>query len=74
MRQLKHHERKLLRKVNFFDYNNGEQAIASVISRFRLQGGREEYLKYSRLVREISRLVDTLKQLPTDDPTRVSLT
>mgnify|MGYP003975865037 CR=1 FL=1 len=70
MRQLKHHEQKLLKKVDFFNWKS-EQNVreASVIRKYRLQK-REDYVQYSKTVGSITKLVGKLKDLPLGDPDR----
>lgn len=74
MRQLKHHEQKLLRKVDLLEWRkeNNLHEI-KVIRRYRIPD-REQYHKYNRLVGHISRVVARLKKRPANDPFRIKTT
>eukprot|EP00924_Labyrinthula_sp_SR-Ha-C_P013115 snap_masked-scaffold_12-processed-gene-10.26-mRNA-1 protein AED:0.03 eAED:0.03 QI:0/-1/0/1/-1/1/1/0/183 len=74
MRKLKHHEKKLLKKVDFFHYKN-EKTVQemAVIRRFQIHN-REDYMKYNKLSHSISNLAEELKNLPVDDEYRTSAT
>ena len=74
MRQLKFHEKKLLKKVNFLtwktEHNHRE---AEVMRRYHL-GDRDDYKKYNQLYGQVTKLVSLLRQLDARDPARISLT
>ncbi|KAJ1652250.1 U3 small nucleolar ribonucleoprotein imp3, partial [Dispira simplex] len=67
VRQFKHHEQKLLRKVDFLHYKNDNNVHEiAVVSRYGLKN-REEYHKYNQLVGDIQAAVHALSRLdPTD--------
>ncbi|CDW55583.1 Rab5ip and Ribosomal S4 and S4 domain containing protein [Trichuris trichiura] len=70
MRKLKYHEQKLLKKVNFFDWeldNNVHES--SIINRYRLKN-HEEYTVYNSLSREIRQVAQKIKDLSPTDPFR----
>eukprot|EP01039_Chlorochromonas_danica_P007788 gene7788-8599_t len=70
MRVLKHHEKKLLKKVDFFNWKEDQNLReAQVIRKFRLQD-REDYSKYSKVVGLVTKLVAKLRDLKQDDPLR----
>jgi U3 small nucleolar ribonucleoprotein protein IMP3 len=70
MRQLKHHEKKLLKKVDFFSWKSESNLREShVIKKYLLQD-REDYKKYNKMVGNITKLVARLKLLPQKDPLR----
>ena len=73
MRQLKYHERKLLKKVNLLAWK-GEHAgrEAQVMRRYHLQG-REDYGRYSRLCGLVTKLVQMLQKLDPADAARVEM-
>ncbi|CAD7696595.1 unnamed protein product [Ostreobium quekettii] len=74
MRQLKYHERKLLKKVNFLSYKRErEEREKQITVRYVLQD-RDDYKKYNKLCGKITKLVDVLRQLEPTDPTRLELT
>lgn len=70
VRQLKHHEKKLLRKVDFLEWK-GEHNIREieVMRRYHLNK-REEYFKYSSLVRQTQKLANAIARLDPRDPKR----
>jgi len=74
MRQLKHHEQKLLKKVNFFSYKkeNNVREI-KILRRYHIQD-REDYVKYNKIVGHVTELVRRIKALDTKDPFRMNLT
>jgi U3 small nucleolar ribonucleoprotein protein IMP3 len=70
MRQLKHHENKLLKKVDFFSWKSDNNIReASIIKRFFLQK-REDYVKYNKIVGYVTKLVAKLRDMPQDDALR----
>ena len=65
MRQLKYHEKKLLKKVDFFSWKSDQNIReAKVIRKYLLQQ-REDYVKYSKIVGNITKLVAQLRLLDT---------
>jgi U3 small nucleolar ribonucleoprotein protein IMP3 len=61
MRELKHHEKKLLRKVSLYSWNNEENLhVAKVLRRYHIQR-REDYVSYNRLCGMITKLSAKLK-------------
>mmetsp|Transcript_27297 Transcript_27297/g.81877 ORF Transcript_27297/g.81877 Transcript_27297/m.81877 type:complete len:183 (+) Transcript_27297:301-849(+) len=71
--KLKHHEKKLLRKVDFLQWK-GDSTLreAQVLRRYHVTG-REDYVKYSRLVGQITSMVSKLKALPVENEQRQEL-
>eukprot|EP01048_Picozoa_sp_COSAG05_P031686 COSAG05_NODE_11708_length_500_cov_1.411471_1_plen_83_part_10 len=74
MRQLKFHEQKLLKKVNFFSYKkeNNVREI-KILRRYHIQD-REDYVKYNKIVGHVTELVRRLKAIDQTDPFRMNLT
>lgn len=73
MRVLKHHEKKLLKKVDFFDWKDERNVReAQIIRRYHLQD-REDYTKYNKIVGVITKLVSKLRNLPKEDEVRNKL-
>ncbi|KAJ2779033.1 U3 small nucleolar ribonucleoprotein imp3 [Coemansia javaensis] len=72
VRQLKHHEKKLLRKVDFLEWR-GEHNIreVEVMRRYNLRT-REEYHKYSALVRQAQKAAHAISRLDPRDPKRAA--
>jgi U3 small nucleolar ribonucleoprotein protein IMP3 len=74
MRQLKHHEKKLLKKVNFLQYRNeGNLREIQVMRRYHITN-RDDYAKYNQIAGRITSLVNTLKKLDAKDSVRIDLT
>ncbi|KAI9743110.1 MAG: Small subunit (SSU) processome component [Claussenomyces sp. TS43310] len=70
VRQLKHHEQKLLRKVDFITYAaDNNHRDAQVIRRYNIQKPGD-YQKYNRLCGSLRQLAHKLTLLPPDDPVR----
>jgi U3 small nucleolar ribonucleoprotein protein IMP3 len=74
MRQLKYHEKKLLRKVDLYSWK-GEQNlhVAKIIRRYHLQN-REDYTAYQKLCGMSSKLAAKLKTLSPDNSFRIAMT
>lgn len=70
--KLKHHEKKLLRKVDFFDWK-GDNTLreAQVLRRYHVTG-REDYVKYNKLVGMITALVARLKTVEESQRTEIT--
>eukprot|EP00877_Chromochloris_zofingiensis_P007674 jgi/Chrzof1/315/Cz01g11040.t1 len=74
MRQLKHHEQKLLKKVDFLRWKNEDNLRElQVIRRYHIQN-RDDYKKYNKIVGMITKLSNILKHLDRTDSTRIELT
>lgn len=74
MRQLKYHERKLLKKVDFLQWKSeNNHRELEIMRRYHIQG-RDDYKKYSKLCGMVTRLVHFLKKLDASDPSRIELT
>mmetsp|Transcript_14415 Transcript_14415/g.28465 ORF Transcript_14415/g.28465 Transcript_14415/m.28465 type:complete len:184 (+) Transcript_14415:55-606(+) len=74
MRQLKFHEQKLLKKVNFLQWKseNNLREI-KVLRRYHVQD-RDDYIRYNKLAGLITKLTSQLKDLPSDDAVRIKVT
>ncbi|CAL0326300.1 unnamed protein product [Lupinus luteus] len=74
MRQLKFHEQKLLKKVNFLEWKREHgQRENMVMQRYHITG-RDDYKKYLSICKMIQKLVNTLKQMDQKDPVRIDTT
>ncbi|WJX74842.1 hypothetical protein P8452_58450 [Trifolium repens] len=74
MRKLKHHEAKLLRKLNFLVWlREGSHRENVIIQRYHLTEG-DDYKKYSSMCRMVQKLVSTVKQMDPKDPFQVDMT
>lgn len=71
MRQLKHHEQKLLKKVDFLDWKSDQgHREAQVMRMYHIQD-RNDYIKYNKICGSIRQLASKLSQLEPNDPTRL---
>ena len=74
MRELKHHEKKLLKKTDFYNWKNEKNIHQiGVIRRYRLDD-REDYNRYNKICGMITKLVSLLKVLKHDDKFRITIT
>lgn len=74
MRQLKFHEKKLLKKVDFLHWKNADNLREiQVMRRYHVQD-RDDYKKYNKMCGHVTKLTNMLKQLDSQDPTRIELT
>ena len=74
MRELKHHEHKLLKKVDFLQWKRERQHHeARILARFRVQE-RDAYKDLGAVCGRVTRLRGALRQLEATDPVRVELT
>jgi U3 small nucleolar ribonucleoprotein protein IMP3 len=71
MRKLKHHERKLLKKVDFISWKADKNLVEiKILRQFHIQK-REHYAKYCKLASEIHALVKSVLTLSTKDAFRI---
>ncbi|CAJ1431448.1 unnamed protein product [Effrenium voratum] len=74
MRQLKYHEQKLLKKVNFFDWKSTANVRESaLLQKFRIEN-REDFTKYRSLAGLVTKLTDRLRKLKASDEDRIKMT
>ncbi|CAO3646320.1 unnamed protein product [Cunninghamella echinulata] len=69
MRQLKHHEQKLLKKVDFQWKKDDNIREIKIIRRYHIQK-REDYHKYNKLAGNIHKLANCISLLDSRDPFR----
>jgi U3 small nucleolar ribonucleoprotein protein IMP3 len=74
MRNLKFHEAKLLKKVNFLHWKreHNEREL-QVMRRYHVQD-RDDYAKYNKMCGLVTKLTHVLRQLDASDPHRIELT
>lgn len=72
-RELKYHERKLLKKHDFMQYEQDNWHEPFCISKYHLED-REDYRRYLRLVGLIRQLITQLRYLPADSKIRMEVT
>ena len=74
MRQLKHHEKKLLRKVDLFSWKGEDNLrIAKILRRYHIQN-RNEFIAYRKICCDVTQLASKLKTLPPEDSFRIAMT
>jgi len=74
MRQLKHHEQKLLRKVSLYSWKGEDNLrVAKILRRYHIQN-REDYVAYSKICGMVTKLAAKLKTLSPEDPFRIAMT
>jgi U3 small nucleolar ribonucleoprotein protein IMP3 len=74
MRELKYHEKKLLKKVNFVQWKSDSTLHeAQVLRRYHVTN-RDDYRHYSKLVGYVTKLANMLKKLPPTDDYRIETT
>lgn len=74
MRKLKHHEQKLLKKVDFLHWKAEDNVRElKLLRRYHIQK-REDYVAYNRLSGLVTKLTSRLAALPATSATRVRLT
>lgn len=69
MRQLKYHEQKLLKKVDFFQWKSDNPREQTLVRRWHLHN-RDDYVKYNKICGYIARLATLVSTLQPDDPFR----
>ena len=74
LRKLKHHEQKLLKKVDFVQLNNDDTLHRGMIMRRYHLESHDEYKKYQVVAGRITHLVEKLKELEPSDPYRIRMT
>lgn len=73
MRQLKHHEKKLLKKVDFLDWKKTNNMHEIKVLRQYHISDREDYSRYNKIVGQIQKMVAILRKLPSSDPERIRM-
>mmetsp|Transcript_78776 Transcript_78776/g.218975 ORF Transcript_78776/g.218975 Transcript_78776/m.218975 type:complete len:184 (+) Transcript_78776:72-623(+) len=74
MRKLKHHEQKLLKKVNFYDWKSDSNIReVKVLRKFHIDD-REDYTKYNKIAGIVTKLVAQLRKLKASDQDRMKMT
>ncbi|KAH9620501.1 hypothetical protein KSS87_020038 [Heliosperma pusillum] len=73
-RQLKFHEKRLLKKLNLLEWKReGGHREAGVMQRYLVTDG-DDYKKYNVMCRMVQKLVNILKQMDPRDPFRIQMT
>ncbi|TVT99289.1 hypothetical protein EJB05_45472 [Eragrostis curvula] len=74
MRQLKPHEKKLLKKTNFLEYKRERGHREAVITQRYSLVDRDDYKKYNGICLMVQKLVNIIKQMDPRDPFRIEMT
>jgi U3 small nucleolar ribonucleoprotein protein IMP3 len=74
MRKLKHHEQKLMKKVDLVDWKQEKNLREIKIIRRYLIQNRDDYHKYNKLCGIITKFVARVKKREANDPFRVKVT
>jgi U3 small nucleolar ribonucleoprotein protein IMP3 len=73
VRKLKHHEKKLLKKVDFFHWKKEDNIREiKIMRKYHIQK-REDYQKYNRICGHITELANKISLLPAQDPFRAEI-
>ncbi|EJD54102.1 alpha-L RNA-binding motif-containing protein [Auricularia subglabra TFB-10046 SS5] len=73
MRELKFHEKKLLKKVDFLNWKSDSNVREiKILRRYHIQD-RDDYHKYNKLAGQIKSFAHRLTLLPADDPLRIRM-
>lgn len=74
MRQLKYHEKKLLRKVDLYSWKGEDNLrVAKILRRYHIQN-RSDYVSYNRICGMITKLAAKLQTLPPENAFRIAMT
>lgn len=73
MRELKHIEKKLLKKQDFFDWKNVSSIKKQQVVQWYRLSSWHDYDSYNILVGFITKLIGYLEKLPQEDSFRVSI-
>ncbi|KAL8945594.1 MAG: hypothetical protein Q9222_007884 [Ikaeria aurantiellina] len=71
VRKFKHHEQKLLRKVDFITYKSDSSHRAATICRRYCVQNTNDYTTYNRLCGSLKQLAHRLSNLEPNDPVRL---
>eukprot|EP00126_Sphaerothecum_destruens_P005025 Sdes_comp18507_c0_seq1m8540 len=74
VRQLKFHEQKLLKKVDFLEWKSENNIQENKILRKYHIENREEYMKYNKICGQVKKLCARLAKLDPRDPFRIEHT
>ena len=74
MRQLRYHEKKLLKKVDFFSWETDNKRTEAAMMRKFMISKREHYSAYLRLSRQVRTVCRKIRDLDPQDPFRIKCT
>ena len=70
---MKHHEKKLLRKVDFLDWKKSNNINEMRVLRRYHISDREDYTRYNKVIGRIHKMVTILRKLPSSDADRIRM-
>lgn len=73
MRQLKHHEKKLLKKTDFLNWKRTNNINEIRVMRRYHITDREDYARYNKIVGQVSKMVSILRKMPPSDAERIRM-
>ena len=73
MRQLKHHEKKLLKKTDFLNWKRTNNIREIKVMREFHISDREDYTRYNKIVGQVQEMVSILRKLPSSDLDRIRM-
>lgn len=74
MRQLKYHEKKLLKKVDFLHWKKDDNVRENKVLRKYMVQKREDYYEYNKICGLVTKMVAMLKKLDSSEPERMKKT
>lgn len=73
MRELKYHERKLLKKVDFLNWKSTNNLREIKVMRRYHISDRDDYSRYNKVAGQILKMVSILRKLPSSDADRIRM-
>lgn len=73
MRQLKYHEKKLLKKVDFLNWKSTNNLREMKVMRRYHVSDRDDYTRYNKIVGQIQKMVSILRKMPSADAERIRM-
>lgn len=74
MRKLRYHEKKLLKKVDFFSWETDNKRTEAAMMQKYMVSKREHYSAYLRLSRQVRTVCRKIRDLEPEDPFRIKCT
>lgn len=73
MRELKYHERKLLKKVDFLNWKSTNNLREIKVMRRYHISDRDDYSRYNKVAGQVLKMVSILRKLPSSDADRIRM-
>ncbi|TPX54939.1 hypothetical protein PhCBS80983_g05683 [Powellomyces hirtus] len=74
VRELKFHEQKLLKKVDFLQWKSDQSLLETRVMRRYHVTRREDYIKYNKMAGQITKIANKISLLDPRDPYREDMT